>query len=287
MYNKTIKRSLIFFFGVLILAFTYNLFVVPYNFVIGGTSGLSIVFNAIFKIDPVIFIYVADIILLIISYIFIGKDKTYASLIGSFLYPLLITFTAPITKMLIPYVNIDNILITVVITGCLLGLGYGIVYKAGYSTGGGDVIMQLMNKYNKISEGKASLIMDIIIVLLGGAILGLANVIYSSIIIIIETNLIDKILIGISDSKMFFVYSKKDVEIRDYVIKNLSTGVTLFNTKGGYNQDDNTMLMVVVPTKDYYIFKESILRIDTDAFFIVSDCYEATGGVKRKNLPFI
>ncbi len=287
MYKDSVKKSLVFFFGVLIQAFTYNLFVVPNNFVIGGTSGLAIIFNAIFHINPVVFIYIMDVILLIISIIFLDKKKTYASLIGPFLYPILISFTMPFTNMLIPYINIDNILITVVITGCLLGIGNGIVYKIGFTTGVGDIVMQLISKYKKVSEGKASLTMNIIIVLLGGIILGLANVIYSSIIIIIETNLVDKILIGISDSKMFFVYSKKDIEIRDYVIKNLNTGVTLFNTKGGYNQDDNTMLMVVVPTKDYYIFKESILRIDNDAFFIVSDCYEATGGVKRKNLPFI
>ena len=287
MYKYSIKKSLVFFFGVLIQAFTYNLFVVPNNFIINRTSGLAIIFNAIFHLDPVIFIYIVDIILLVISFIFLDKGKTYASLIGSFLYPVLITITTPFTNMLIPYINIDNILITVVITGCLLGIGNGIVYKIGFTTGGGDIVMQLISKYKKVSEGKASLTMNIIIVLLGGLILGLANVIYSSIIIIIETNLVDKILIGISDSKMFFVYSKKDIEIRDYVIKNLNAGGTLFNTKGGYNQDDNTMLMVVVPTKDYYIFKESILRIDNDAFFIVSDCYEATGGVKRKNLPFI
>ena len=287
MYKKSIKKSIIFFIGVLISALTYNIFVIPNNFVIGGVSGLAIVVNVIFKIDPVVFLYVVNVILLIVSYIFIGKDKTYASLIGSFLYPLLITFTAPIAKIIIPYINIDNILVTVAITGCLLGIGNAIIYKVGYSTGGGDVVMQLLNKYNKISEGKATLIMDIIIILLGGAILGLANVIYSSLIIVIETNLIDKVLIGISDCKMFFVYSKKDTEIRNYVIKNLNTGVTLFNTRGGYNDDDNTMLMVVVPNKDYYLFKESILRIDNEAFFVVSDCYEATGGVKRKNLPFI
>ena len=287
MYKKSIKESIIFFIGVLISALAYNIFVIPNNFVIGGVSGLAIVVNVIFKIDPVVFLYVVNVILLIVSYIFIGKDKTYASLIGSFLYPLLITFTAPIAKIIIPYINIDNILVTVAITGCLLGIGNAIIYKVGYSTGGGDVVMQLLNKYHKISEGKATLIMDIIIILLGGAILGLANVIYSSLIIVIETNLIDKVLIGISDCKMFFVYSKKDTEIRDYVIKNLNTGVTLFNTRGGYNDNDNTMLMVVVPNKDYYLFKESILRIDNEAFFVVSDCYEATGGVKRKNLPFI
>ena len=287
MKKDIIKRIMMFFIGTLILALNYNIFVVPNNFVIGGTSGLSIIFNAIFKIDPVLFIYIADTILLIVSYIFMGSEKTYHSLVGSFLYPLLITFTAPIAKFLIPYLYIDNVLITVIVTGCFLGFGYGMIYKVGFTTGGGDIVMQLMNKYLKISEGKASLYMDILVVLLGGVTLGFANVVYSSIIIIIGSSLIDKVLIGISDSKMFFINSIKEEEIKDYVIKHMNTGVTILNTKGGYNNEKGTMLMVVVPTSDYYIFKETILDIDKNVFFVVSDCYEATGGVKRKNLPFI
>src|SRR5574344_983821 len=156
MKDDNIKRFLMFFLGTLVLALNYNVFVIPNNFVIGGMSGLSIILNAIFKIEPVLFIYIVDIILLIVSYIFIGSEKTYRSLVGSFLYPLLITFTTPIAKFIIPYVYIDNILITVIITGCLLGIGYGMIYKVGFTTGGGDILMQLMNKYLKISEGKAS-----------------------------------------------------------------------------------------------------------------------------------
>src|SRR5574344_1142070 len=213
--KKFIHRIILFVIGVFIIAFTYNLFVVPYNFVIGGLSGLAIIFSAIFHLPAVIFIYSVDVILTIISFIFLGKEKTCKSVVGAILYPVLITLTMPLTNMLIPLINIDNIVITIILTGGLLGIGYGLVYKAGYTTGGGDVIMQIMNKYIKISEGQASLIMDIAIILLGGLFLGIAIIIYSSIIIIIETNLVDKILIGISDSKMFFIYSKENNNIKD------------------------------------------------------------------------
>ena len=285
--DKIIKNTILFFIGVLLLALTYNLFVVPNNFVTGGVGGLSIIYKNIFNSNPVIFIYVMDIILLIISYLFLGKEKTYHSLVGSILYPILITLTTPITKTLIPLIEIDNIIIVIILTGCLLGLGYSLVYKAGFNTGGGDVIMNLMVKYLKMPEGKATLIMDIVIVLLGGITLGLENVIYSIMIIVIITTIVDKIIIGISDSKMFFIHSSKIADIRKYVLKNLNTGATIFQTKGGLQKKDREMLMVVVPTRDYYRFKEEILKIDEKVFYIVSDCYEVTGGVKRKNLPFI
>ena len=67
----------------------------------------------------------------------------------------------------------------------------------------------------------------------------------------------------------------------------LHTGVTLFNTEGAYKKQARKMLMVVVPTRDYNIVKEEVLKIDNEAFFVVSDCYEVDGGKKRKNLPFI
>src|SRR5574344_986288 len=286
-YKETYEKALLFFLGVLILALTYNPLVVPNNFVIGGTSGLAVIVNAIFKIKPVIFIYIADILLLIVSYFFVDKEKTYRALVGSVLYPLLITFTSPLADAILPYVHLDNIIIIIILTGSLLGLGFGLVYKSGFSTGGGDVVMNIMTKYFKMSEGKSSLIMNIIIIVLGGAILGFANVIYSSMIIVISTTLIDKILIGISESKMFFIHSNDNHKIRMYLLETLNTGVTLFNTQGGWNKADREMLMVVVPTRDYYSVKEKILEIDPEAFFIVSDCYETNGGVKRKNLPFI
>lgn len=285
--DQTIRSSLLFFFGVLLLALTYNLLVVPNNFVTGGVGGLSIIYKNIFNSNPVIFIYVMDIILLIISYIFLGKDKTFQSLIGSILYPVLITVTTPITNHLVSFIQLDNIIIVIILTGCLLGIAYACVYKAGYNTGGGDVIMNLIVKYCRISEGKATLIMDVIIVLLGGITLGLANVIYSIMIIVIITTIVDKIIIGISDSKMFFIHSSKLSDIRKYVLETMDTGATIFQTKGGFQKKNREMLMVVVRTRDYYRFKEEILKIDDKVFYIVSDCFDVTGGVKKKNLPFI
>ena len=285
--KDTILNTLLFFSGVLLLALTYNVFVVPNNFVTGGVGGLSIIYKNIFNSNPVIFIYGMDIILLIISWIFLGKEKTYQSLVGSILYPILITVTSPITKYIMPLVELENIIIVLILTGCLLGLGYSLVYKAGFNTGGGDVIMNLMVKYLKMPEGRATLIMDVVIVLLGGITLGLENVIYSIMIIVIITTIVDKIIIGISDSKMFHIHSSKIPEIRNYVLKNLNTGATIFQTKGGFQKKDREMLMVVVPTRDYYRFKEEILKIDENVFYVVSDCYDVTGGVKRKNLPFI
>ncbi len=115
---------------------------------------------------------------------------------------------------------------------------------------------------------------------------GINKFIYSLIILFINTTLIDRILIGISNSKLFFIYTKEDELIKEFIIKELKTGVTILNARGGYTEEKNHVLMCVVANRDYYYFKEMVLKIDPHAFFIINDCYEVTGGVKRHNLPF-
>lgn len=282
-----LKRIIIFLIGVFIVALNYNLFVTPHYFVLGGASGISILLNAAFGFDPIIMIYILNIIFLIFAIIFLGKNETIKAFAGSLLYPIFISLTQPLANLLIPYLNFSNFLLTVIICGCLNGLGAALVYRCGYNTGGGDILIKITNKYLQIPEGSSLLLCNVLIQSFSVLVLGFDIVIYSVIIILITSTLVNKIMIGISDSKMFLIYSKKFKEIEKYVIDELKTGVTIFNTEGGFLKKKREMLMVVVPTRDYYRVKDKVLKIDEDAFFVVSDCYEVDGGIKRKNLPFI
>lgn len=282
-----LKKIIIFLIGVFIVALNYNLFVTPHNFVLGGASGISILLNAAFGFDPIIMIYILNIIFLIFAIIFLGKNETIKAFAGSLLYPIFISLTQPLANLLIPYLNFSNFLLTVIICGCLNGIGAALVYRCGYNTGGGDILIKITNKYLQIPEGSALLLCNVLIQSFSVLVLGFDIVIYSVIIILITSTLVNKIMIGISDSKMFLIYSKKYKEIEKYVIDELKTGVTIFNTEGGFLKKKREMLMVVVPTRDYYRVKDKVLKIDEDAFFVVSDCYEVDGGIKRKNLPFI
>ena len=285
--KNLILRLVIFFVAVFVLALNYNIFITPNNFNIGGTSGLAVIVNSLFNIKPSLFILISSIILLIISYFTLDKNQTYRSIIGAFLYPLFISLTEPLANLIIPYVDFSNILITIIIGGSLFGICTGFIYKTGFTTGGGDIVIKIISKYNHISEGNAQLIANGTIIVLGTFVFGLVNLIYSLIVIIISALLVDKILLGISDSKMFLIYTKKVDELQDIILKNMATGVTIFNTEGGYKGEKRKMLMVVVPNGLYYLVKETILNIDSEAFFIISDCYEVKGGVKKKSYSFI
>ena len=281
------SKIIIFLIGIFIISINYNLFVRPNSFVLGGASGLSILGNAAFGFDPIFSLYVLNLIFLILAGVFLGKRETIKAIAGSILYPLIITLTLPLCNVLLPYLKFNNYLIVVLICGCLHGLGTGLIYRCGYNTGGGDILTKIITKFFQIPEGNSMLICNIIIQTLSVFVFGINKVIYSVIIILITSAFVNKILIGISDSKMFFIYSKKYKLIQKFIIEELNTGVTVFNTEGAFFKKKREMLMVVVPTRDYYLVKDMVLKIDEDAFFVVSDCYEVDGGIKRKNLPFI
>ena len=107
---------------------------------------------------------------------------------------------------------------------------------------------------------------------------------YSLIIMFISTYMVDKMLIGISESKTFFIQTDKEDEVIDFILKIIESGVTELDTKGGYSHRRKKMLMCVVPNDKYGVLKSAIKEIDPSAFIVVSDCYEVLGGTKRKTL---
>ncbi len=279
-------RLLIMVIGVFILAVTYNLFFLKYNLVTGGTSGLAIIINHLFDIDPALFIFIVEIFLLILSFILLGAKQTGMTILGSLLFPFFISLTSNLCTEIANSITYDSYIIISLISGVLFGTGSGLVYKMGYSTGGADIVMQILNKYLKISTGVASFITSIAVVVPGAFVFGINKAIYGIIIIIIISVLVDKIMLGISNSKMFYIRTKKLEEVQEF-IKEMNTGYTTIKADGAYSKKKYDMIMCVLPTKDYYMFKNVIQKIDPEAFFIITDCYEVYGGQRKEIFPFI
>ena len=282
-----INRLTTFIIGTYIIALSYNTFLKPNSLVVGGTTGLSIVFNKIFGWDTNAFILISGLLLLVISYIFLGVKKSRHNVLGALVFPLMVYLSAPLASVLVPQIKIDDFFVIVLMAGITYGLGFGIVYKAGFSTGGFDIIMQILNKYLKMPEGNASFVANILVVLCGLPLFGISHTVYSSIVLYIEQVVTNKIVIGISDSKLFYIYTRKIDKVRDALVKEGTTGFTIIPTLGGYSHYKGEMLMCVVDTKDYYEFRELVLSIDKNAFFVIDDCYEVNGGTKKQHLPFL
>lgn len=280
------SRILIMTISIFFLALNYNLFLLPNNLVTGGTSGIATIIHHIFDLEPAVFMLTFNCFLIFISFIFLGPKNTGLTIIGSILYPLFVSMTKGLAVILGEYIVLDNFLLVVIISGCIYGFSNGFIYKTGFTTGGGDIIIQIISKYLHIPTGTSSFTVNIIIICLGGLVFGINKAVYATLIIFINSNLVDKIMLGISDSKMFYIFTKKPEEVIEF-IKEMESGYTLMRTDGGYTKEKNNIIMCVLPTKDYYMFNNCIKKIDPAAFLIISDCYQVYGGHRKNNLPFI
>ena len=274
--KSLVKRIPEFILGCFLVSLAYNIFIAPNAIVPGGVGGIAIILNRLFNIDYASVIFILNIFLLIMSFILLGKEKTKLSILGSLLFPIMVRATEYLNVWL--KIDTSNLLLSAISGGILFGIGAGLIFRAGFTTGGTDIVNQIISKYLKITLGKSMLLSDGLIVLISGYFFGINIMMYSIVTLYIISLISDRIVLGISDSKMFLIVTNKDKEVKEYIIKKLGHTVTIFRGKGGYNNEKNDVLMTVLPTKDYYMLREGIRKIDNDVFYIITDTYEVFGG---------
>lgn len=280
--KNIVWKTILFVIGAFISAISFNLFYVPNNFVTGGLGGISLIINNFIEADVSLILLIGNAIFILCSIFVLGFKDSLLSIVGALTYTLFVYATENISEAI--NFSFDNILLYVLAAGVCGGFGESLVYKSGFNTGGTSIIALIIKNYKKIPLGKILRIISIIIVCIGGFIFGYTAIMYSIIIITISTYLVDKILIGISDSKTFFIQTEETETVKDYILTVIESGITEFDTKGAYTNKKKKMLMCVVPTEKYSYLKSAIQEIDPHAFIIVSDCYEVYGGTKRKKL---
>lgn len=274
--KKKIKRYGSFILGCLLVAISYNAFLANHDLVPGGISGLAIILNHLFGINNALFVFLVGIFLLVISYLLLGKEKTKYSVLGTIIFPIFLELTVGVTNLIT--IDETQLLLASLFGGVIYGVGIGMILKAGFTTGGTDIINQILSKYLKISMGKAILITDGIIVFISAIVFGPIHLMYSVLVLYILSIMSDRIILGISDSKAFFIVTEEDDKVKDYVLSELGHGATIFKAKGGLNKENQNVLLCVLPTKDYYKLRAGINAIDQEAFFVATDAYEVYGG---------
>lgn len=275
-YKKNVfKRHIMLIVGCFIVAIAFNLFFLQYNIVCFGVSGISIVFNK-FGVNPSVFIVITNLILLLIAYFFLGVDNVKNQIVGALIYPIFIDLTSNLTDI-IKFQDLEMILIAV-IGGILAGIGYGLIYKSGYSTGGTDVVGQLVCKYSKVSMGNAMMFVNFGIIIFGKIVFSWETFMYALVVAYLISIATDKILLGISNSKAFYIVVDKDKDdiVNDFLLSLHGVGSTIIDASGGYSNDKQTLILAVAPTRMYFVIKEGLREIDKNIFYLVCDSYEVS-----------
>lgn len=268
------KRTIYFLLGILIVAVAFNIFMVP-NDIVYGVGGFAMILNDLFGYDRSLVILIASLFLLILSFIFMGKEKTSKTIMGSLLYPLFVKCT----EWIVPYIDFGTVepLLVIAFGAVISGFGFGLIFKSGYTTGGTDILNQIVSKYFKMSMGNAMFFTDGLIIVGGLFVFGLPKFLYSIVNICLISYMTDKVILGISQSKTFFIITEHETAVKKFIMDNLSHGITVIDSRGGFTGDFKKMLMCTIPTKEYFVLKEGLVNIDPDVFFIATDAYEVSG----------
>ena len=265
------KNFFMFIMGTLISAIAVSVLYEPYDIVVSGSTGIAFLITKIVPIDLSLVIFLVCSILLIIGFIVFGVSYGSKNILITIISPIFVK-AATLLNDIITFEKPSYFLIAI-LAGILGGLGTGLIRKSGYSPGGLCVVYDIINKKFKISIGNASLICNTIIMLISLFTFGLSAFIYGFIALYVSYYVVDKIMIGISNNKAFYIVTKNSKEVRDYIVNNLNYTVTIINAKGGYSNKKKKMLMCVIPTKFYINLKEVVKEIDKDAFFLITDSY--------------
>lgn len=269
---QKIKRYGIVILGILLVAASYNLFFSPYELDTGGISGLAIVIKKLFFINESLFILITNLSLLLLSYIVLGKELTKNTLLGSILLPIFIKLTENIGNYII-ITDLDHLLIAV-LGGFLSGIGYGMLFKNNFTSGGTDILNQIAEKKFKVPMSTSMIYIDGLIVLLGGFVFGVESFIYSIIALIIISNLSNKTMIGINQNKVFYIQTTKYKKVIEYLTKELHYDVTIFETLGGFTEKKKKLILCSIKTSDYYKVKTALSYIDPQIFITITENYE-------------
>lgn len=300
------------FLGTAVMCAGFVFFINPYNIVPGGTYGTSIVLHTLFPTIQVgTFGYFFDIPLLVLSALLLGSKlgaKTLASVLSTPLImnglSLLVYPSTEALQALDPhqlcygFLDLsDHLFLAVIMGSTLIGLGCGIVVKAGATSGGSDIVALIMQKYMNVRFSRAILLVDGAIVLFGlitftvDAIGGghasapLMLSLYSLISIYIIAEVIARTINGSKDDKMIFVISNQNMEsLHQYILGPMDRTATLIKSCGLYTREDKEMLCIVVPYKEVAAVKQKVREADPSAFVIVTDAYD-TYGEGWKPLP--
>ena len=277
--KKRFGHNLFFFvMGMLIMAFAFNLFFNRYSVMPTGSNGLALLLSNFIPVDISLIIFLVCLICLMLGLVCFGFDYAFKMLLITFIYPFFVSATLLVTNLI--DLEDTSLFLLVVIGGAMYGVGNGLIRKSGYSPGGLCVLFDLMHKYFHISIGIATIIVNTFLIIAACFVFGIDSAMYSLVALLVSSYVVDRVTIGISDNKVFYIITSKPLEVKEYVYDRLHYDVTVVNARGGYTNKKKKMLMSVIPTLEYFKLKELVREIDKDSFFLIVDTYDTN--VKKK-----
>ena len=260
---EAIKDYLIITFGLLVFTIGWVVFIIPAEITGGGISGVAAVIYYATKIPVSVSFLVINIALVLLAIKILGANFGLKTI---FSIAILTGFFA-LFQNIIKEPIVDDTFLSAVLGGMSGGIGLGIVFSRGGSTGGTDIFVMIINKYRNVSPGRVILYIDVIIIASSYFIFQSAEkLVYGYVVMWVVSYTLDSFLSGANRSAQMFIISKNFEEIAEFINTQATRGVTLLDGTGWYSKEDTKVVMSVVRKKETGAIFRKIKEIDPDAF---------------------
>jgi uncharacterized membrane-anchored protein YitT (DUF2179 family) len=259
-----------------------NVFVImPYKLVNFGFMGVSELIAYKTTMNPGIVLLIFNAIMIVVSTFILDIKKIKPYLATSLMIPIFMTILYHFSGTI--KLELPEMMLVIIFAGFTCGFAYGVLYKQGNKTGTIFILDDIINKYTNYASKYYSWIFDIILLFIYSYFINITMAIYSLIIFAITKIMVTKSRFGISDSKMFYIITSKEKEVREYITDNLGYDLSTLDVKGGYTNKEKKIIISVIDTNDFYKLKEGVKVIDKDAFITITDTYDVISKGKNKD----
>lgn len=270
--------------GSLITAMALDLFLIPNKIIAGGVSGLATIVYYMFHLPVGFQMLVYNVFLFILGFKVLGLHFGFKSIYSAIVLSFFIDFFNLIVKLPIPDLSSDALLAPIY-GGALAGLGMGMVFWRGASTGGTDIIALIINKYTNISSGTGLMITDTLITIFAIFVFGPIKAMYGILTIFVTSKIIDSVLEGIESTRSIMIISDKIGKIRKMILEDLERGATIIEATGAYTNIKRPILWAVVRRRELAVLRRHIQKVDPEAFIVIFKNSEVFGeGFKKISL---
>lgn len=271
---KKFKEYGIITLGVLIITMSFEFFFFPNNIASGGVSGLALVLNKLFDLEPGIIMFICNAILFAIAFMFIGGNFGVKSMYAAFSLSGILSI---IEKIGAPAPLTTNLVLASIFGSALLALGSAFIFSQDASTGGTSITAKLLNKYCHMDMGKGILISDSIVILLAMYAFGIELGLFGLLSVYLTGNLIDKFINGAKSCKKVLIFTKKQQLVIDYITKDVDRGCTILKGQGGYSGEDSDVILTILDRREFLKLRKFMQENDPEAFITVSTANEVLG----------
>jgi uncharacterized membrane-anchored protein YitT (DUF2179 family) len=272
-----VKDSIIRFTGITIgaaiMGFGINFFNIANNLSEGGVTGISILLNLAFQIDPGLTTIAFNIPLLYLSWKYLGGSSFLWTLYGTLS---LSAFLSIFSKYRFPLEH--DILLAALYAGVFVGLGLGLIFRFGGTTGGVDILAKLLYKYKGIAMGRTIFIGDVFVIAGSLIYLDIKQGMYTLIAVYAGCRIIELVQDGAYSAKgAFIITSKPDNGLSRAIMDKMNRGITILNGRGGYSNHTKDVLYVVIAARQVGKLKSIIQNVDPQAFVCLTDIHRVMG----------